>query len=396
MHDINNVPPFPPDPPQDPSWRNHATGGLSRSAKALRGALMVLLLVGGLFIGWQWGHANAVAPGNATTDRIVTGNNDTGSPDVADSVREAVIAKFTPSVVQINVQTGNGQSLGSGVIVDKRGYIVTNNHVVEGSQRMNVDLFDGAIVPAQITGADPLDDLAVVKIDPTRVKQLAVASIGASARLHVGQTVLAIGNPLGITQTVTSGIVSALNRTVSEGPSRTIIPGAVQTDAAINPGNSGGALVDLHGQLIGVPTLIALDPELNTPANGVGFAIPSDRVKFIAPQIISTGRVSHSGRASLGIRSASVNPIIANQNNLPVDHGALIVAVTAGGPAARAGLRMNDIITEVDQQQVADISALEDALLNKSPGDTVKVHVYRESQQLNTTVTLDELSVNQQ
>lgn len=395
MHDINNVPQFPPHPPQDESWRNHATGGLSRTAKALLGALMVLLLVGGLFIGWQLGHADAVAPGNAATNGIAAGNNDTARSDAADGVRETVISKFTPSVVQINVQTKNAQSLGSGVIVDKRGYIVTNNHVIEGSQSMNVDLFDGAVVPAQITGTDPLDDLAVVKVDPASVKQLAVAPVGSSAHLRVGQAVLAIGNPLGITQTVTSGIVSALNRNVSDEAGGAIIPGAVQTDAAINPGNSGGALVDLHGQLIGVPTLIALDPELNTPANGVGFAIPSDRVKFIVPQIISTGRVIHSGRASLGIRSATVDPIIANQNSLPVNHGVLIAALIAGGPAARAGLRTNDIITQVDRQPVADTSTLEDVMLDKSPGDSTTVHVYRGRQQLNVSVTLGELSVDQ-
>src|SRR5207247_3888284 len=132
-------------------------------------------------------------------------------------------------------------------------------------------------------------------------------TVGDSAKLQVGQEVLAIGNPLGITQTVTNGIVSALNRNVSEGPNGAIIPNAIQTDAPINPGNSGGALVDLQGNLVGIPTLTAIDPEFKTPANGVGFAIPSNRVKLIAEQIINTGKVTHTGRAALGVSVTSVN-----------------------------------------------------------------------------------------
>src|SRR5262249_31366370 len=156
-------------------------------------------------------------------------------------------------------------AIGSGVLIDRRGYIVTNNHVIEGGQNINVTLYDGSTLPAQLTGADSADDLAVIHITPP--KNIAAASIGDSSKLRVGQAVLAIGNPLGITQTVTAGIVSALGRIIPEGPGSAVIINAVQTDAPINPGNSGGALVDMQGNLVGIPTLVPLDPEFNSPAN---------------------------------------------------------------------------------------------------------------------------------
>src|SRR5256886_6735666 len=168
---------------------------------------------------------------------------------------------------------------------------------------MTVTLYDGTNTPAHLVGTAPADDLAVVKITPPS-KGLTVATLGDSSKLKVGEDVLAIGNPLGITQTVTNGIISALGRNVDEGQGSAIIPNAIQTDAPINPGNSGGALVDLQGNLIGIPTLTAIDPEFNAPANGVGFAIPSNRVNFIATQIIQTGKVTHTGRAALGVRVA--------------------------------------------------------------------------------------------
>jgi S1-C subfamily serine protease len=302
-------------------------------------------------------------------------------------VREAVIAKVQPAVVQINVKTGQGGGLGSGVIIDQRGYIITNNHVVQGAQSTEVILYGGETIAGQIVGTDPPDDLAVVKITaPSRIR-LTVASLGDSSTLRVGQEVLAIGNPLGITQTVTNGIVSALNRTVET------IPDAVQTDAPINPGNSGGALVDLQGQLIGVPTATAIDPQFKAPANGVGFAVPSNRVKFIAPQLISSGRVTNSGRAALGVNVATVDPYLATQNQLPVDHGVLIVNVTPGGPAAQAGLKPADIIVQLDGKAVNDVSGLGAILLSKKPGDTVSVQFYRGNQQQTVNVRLGELQI---
>jgi S1-C subfamily serine protease len=205
---------------------------------------------------------------------------------------------------------------------------------------------------------------------------------------------MAIGNPLGITQTVTNGIISALGRSVNE-QNGAIIPNAIQTDAAINPGNSGGALVDMQGNLIGIPTLTAIDPEFNTPANGVGFAIPSNRVNFIATQIIQTGKVTHTGRAALGVRIADVDPTLAAQDNLAIDHGAMIVSVVPNGAADQAHLQAGDVIVKIDNKQVTDTASLGDALISKSPGDTVSVQIYRGNQQMTVSVKLGELQLNQ-
>jgi len=259
-------------------------------------SLVLLLVLGvGLFAGWQFGRTSAastgaiheVGIGSQSAVPALSGNNE-------QAVREAVLAKVRPAVVEVNVTTQQGGAIGSGGIIDSRGYIVTNNHDVDGAQSMTVTLYDGTNLQAQLVGTDPADDLAVVKITPPS-KGLTVVQLGDSSRLTVGQDVMAIGNPLGITQTVTNGIISALGRSVSEGQGGATISNAIQTDAAINPGNSGGALVDMQGNLIGIPTLTAIDPEFNTPAGGVGFAIPSNRVATIVPQIISTGSVSQNG-----------------------------------------------------------------------------------------------------
>jgi S1-C subfamily serine protease len=319
----------------------------------------------------------------AVTVPPLSGNN-------IDTVREAVIAKVRPSVVEVNVSIPGGSGIGSGVIVDRRGYIVTNNHVVSNAQSIQVVLYNGTKLQAQLVGTDPADDLAVLKITPPS-SGLTVATLGDSSKLQVGQDVMAIGNPLGITQTVTSGIVSALGRSVSEGQGGATIPNAIQTDAPINPGNSGGALVDLQGNLVGIPTLTAIDPEFNTPANGVGFAIPSNRVAFIVPQIIANGSVTHTGRAYLGVNLTSVDATLAAQDRLAVDHGALVVNVVSGSPAASAGLQSGDVIVQIGNSQVNDVQSLSDILVNSSPGQRVALKVYRGSQQLTVNVTLGEL-----
>ena len=356
-------------------------------------ALLVVLNIG-LFAGWQIGRNNSVtlapisAPLQTGTAPPVTvpplsANN-------IETVREAVIAKVRPAVVEVNVTTSSGNALGSGVIIDSRGYIVTNNHVVNGANTIQVVLIDGKQLSAQLAGTDPSDDLAILKITPP-AGGLTVATLGDSSKLRVGQDVLAIGNPLGITQTVTNGIISALGRTVSEGQGGATLPNAIQTDAPINPGNSGGALVDLQGNLVGIPTLAAIDPEFGAPASGVGFAIPSNRVKLIAEQIIATGKVTHTGRTALGIRAADVDPTVAAQNNLSVNRGALIVSVNPNGAAAQAGLQAGDVIVQIDNQAVNDTSSLTNALANKNPGDTVSVKIYRGNQQLTINAKLGEL-----
>lgn len=283
------------EPVPPPPIMNKQRGGRFRTGAIIALTLVLLVFGAGLFAGWVFGR-NASASGINTglqqssngpvaTVPSLTGNN-------IDAVREAVIAKVRPAVVEVDGTTANGQALGSGELIDVRGYIVTNNHVINGARSVRVVLYDGANVPASIVGTDAHDDLAVVKIQPPNGK-LSVATLGDSSKLRVGQSVLAIGNPLGITQTVTNGIVSTLGRTVSEGQGGAILPNAIRTDAPINSGNSGGALVDLQGNMVGIPTLTAIDPEFNTPASGVGFAIPSNRVNFIVPQIIQNRHLEY-------------------------------------------------------------------------------------------------------
>ena len=311
------------------------------------------------------------------------------------ALRERALANVRPSVVQINVRTQNGGSLGSGEIIDPRGYIVTNNHVIAGGQSFQVEMFNGTRLPAQLTGADPFDDLAVIKINPPA--RMTVIKVGDSSKLQVGQDVVAIGNPLGITQTATGGIVSALGRTIPEegqGTGRGVILDAIQTDAAINPGNSGGALVDLDGNLVGIPTLVPIDPEFNTPASGVGFAIPANRVKFIAPQLITNGNVTHSGRGDLGVRVTDVDPAVAAQLQLAVNSGVLVVDVANNGPADQAGLRQGDVIVQVDNTQVRNVSTLSDIIISKDPGTTINLQIYRGTQQMSIKVKLGELQVS--
>lgn len=390
---------YQPEPGQMPPSPMTPPNGQRRSGGARAGAILLLVVLlavifgVGLFAGWQFGRT-ATAPGSSSVGTLEPSTAPTatvpalGSNNV-EAVREAVIAKVKPAVVQVNVTTGNGGGIGSGVIIDRRGYIVTNNHVVSGVLSIQVVLYDGTKLTAQLTGTDPADDLAVIKINPPR--NMVVATLGDSSKLVVGQDVLAIGNPLGITQSVTNGIVSALNRTVNEGQGGSTIPGAIQTDAPINPGNSGGALVDMQGNLVGIPTLTAIDPEFNTPANGVGFAIPSNRVSFIVPQIIANGHVTHTGRAALGVQVVDVDQTLAAQDNLAVDHGALIVSVLPNGAAATAGLQAGDVIVQIGNTQISDTNSLGSVLATHNPGDTVAVHIYRGNQQQTINVKLGEL-----
>lgn len=353
----------------------------------------VLLLVVGAIIG---GLVVSNVPASGTRALAATKAAAAPASSVpttsAEKLREHAIAKAGPATVEVkNVGIG----LGTGVIISSDGYIVTNNHVVAGAHQLTVTLANGKTVGAVLRGTDPYDDLAVIKINATN---LPTATFGNSSDLIVGQEVMAIGNPLGIVRTVTDGIVSALHRTVSEGPnSKGSILNAVQTSAAINPGNSGGALINLAGQVIGIPTLTAVDPQFNAPASGVGFAIPSNTVKSIAAQIMKYGKVIHSGRAALGVTVVPqpIDAQIAQQYNLPVDHGILIYSVTSNGPAAKAGLKKGDIIVKVDGNAIASYDDLLAALANKKPGDTAMVTAVTSQGKTQTyKVTLGELSVS--
>ena len=247
-------------------------------------ALVLALIFGtGLFAGWEFsqGGTHTITPtssiGPASGVAALTG------AVTPETLQEAAIAKIEPAVVELNVTTAQGQQIGSGVIIDAKGDIITNQHVVNGGQTIEVVLSTGRTEQALLVGSDVADDLAVVRIQP--FAQMVVAQIGDSSQLTVGQEVLAVGNPLGITETATKGIVSALNRSVSESTGTTISH-AIQTDAAVNPGNSGGALVNMQGELIGIPTMTAINTEFNTAASGVSFAIPSNLVKTVLQHML--------------------------------------------------------------------------------------------------------------
>lgn len=379
MATSNESPGTPAQGPQ-PVAPQRTAGGLATWAIVV---ILIVVLGVGVLGGWLLGR-NTSAASNASPSPQRGADQDTARVSVAE--------KFRPSVVQINVTTQNGQGgLGSGTIIDSRGYIVTNDHVVTGAKSLQVELFDGTKLSAQLTGLDPLDDLAVVKITPPQ--RMAVAKFGNSSELQVGQTVLAIGNPLGITQTVTSGIVSALGRNVPEGEGGAVIFNSVQMDAPINPGNSGGALVDLQGDLVGIPTLTIVNPSSNTPASGVGFAIPANRAEFIVPQLIQSGRVTNTGLADLGLEGTNVDATVAAQLQLPVTQGVLVTGVDTNGTAAQAGLKAGDVIVRINDTAVTDNSALLNNVLNKSPGEKVALQVYRGTQRSTVNVTLGTLHI---
>ncbi|MGI9145730.1 MAG: S1C family serine protease [Chloroflexota bacterium] len=279
--------------------------------------------------------------------------------------------------------------MGSGVIYDAQGHILTNNHVVAGSQQLQVSLPDKRSFPATMVGADPQTDLAVVQIESDN---LPVAQLGDSGQLQVGDWVVAIGNALALPggPTVTQGVVSALGRTVQEpgdtpNSSGPFLFNAVQTDAPINPGNSGGALVNLQGQVIGINTLVAGQAEPGVQAQGIGFAIAIATAKPIADELVSTGHAVHP---YLGIQYGQLTPAIAKQLGVNAQNGVAIGAVAPGSPAAKAGLRPKDVITEADGQQLTEESSLVQALSQHKPGETVPLSVLRGGQQLTVQVTL--------
>ncbi|WP_459802006.1 S1C family serine protease [Herbidospora sp. RD11066] len=302
-----------------------------------------------------------------------------------ESAYEDVIHRVLPSIVQIT--TGN--ALGSGIVFDAQGHIVTNAHVVGDSRNFEVTLPTGGPArKATLVGSFPAGDLAIIKVDDPR--GLTPATFGDSTKLRVGQIVLAMGNPLGFSGTVTSGIVSALGRTVlgpaERGSQGSTITNAVQTSAPINPGNSGGALVDLRGEVIGIPTLGANNPEQG-PADGIGFAIPSATATDIGKQIIQNGRVVNTRRAALGVQVGTA----IGDNGEPI--GVQVGAVTRNGPSAKAGIRPGDVITSVNGQATEDTATLSEVLATLKPGQKVPVVVKRpDGSQTTVQVTLGELA----
>jgi serine protease Do len=271
------------------------------------------------------------------------------------------------------------EGLGSGVIITKDGYILTNNHVVDGAEEVKVALQDGREFTAKVIGRDPKSDVAVVKID---AKDLPTIAIADSDKVEVGDVVLAIGNPFGIGQTVTTGIVSATGRGGAVGLD---YEDFIQTDAAINPGNSGGALVDSEGRLIGINTAILSRSGGN---QGIGFAIPSNLARDVAQDLVREGHVT---RGYLGVMIQDVNPALAKEFKLKDNHGALIGEVTDNSPAQKAGLKEGDVILEYNGKKVSDSRHLKLEVARTHPGEAVPVKVLRDGSTKNLEVTVKEM-----
>jgi S1-C subfamily serine protease len=275
----------------------------------------------------------------------------------------AVVAKVRPQVVEISTTTG----LGSGVIYDAGGDIVTNDHVVGSATTFKVQMVNGQTLTASLVGAYSPDDLAVIRV--TGARNINPATFGNSAALQIGDIVFAVGNPLGLASSVTEGIVSYNGRAVSEG-NGVELPSTIQTSAPINPGNSGGALVNLAGAVVGIPTLAAVDQqEGGGAAPGIGFAIPSNTITRIAPQLIATGRVTNSGRAALGIAGADAVDAAGNPAGVTVSH------VTPGGAADKASIVAGDVITAVNGHSVTSLADLQNILAGLTPGAPTSVTV---------------------
>ncbi len=377
--------------------------------------LLAGIVLGGLafWAGAHWGHPGPLVvtarPGAAATASSSGGTASTGPLTTDEQVNIRIYKQASPAVANIITRTVEYdfffnavpvEGAGSGFVIDPKGYILTNYHVVADAEKIEVLLGDQhaqSRYPAKFIGADQRNDVALVKIDP-KGAQLVALPLGDSGALEVGQKVLAIGNPFGFQSTLTTGVVSALGRTVQTGQN-TFIEDAIQTDAAINRGNSGGPLLDTRGQVIGINS--AIYSPTGTTA-GVGFAIPINLAKRIANDLISEGRVR---RANLGVEVTPLFEDLANYLKFPVKQGLLIERATAGGPAAKAGLRGGnspvtdglrrymtggDLIVSVDGKPVATQLDLNLALNRKRPGDTIQIEYYRGRQKMEVTVTLGE------
>jgi S1-C subfamily serine protease len=338
------------------------------------GVIAALTLAGCSSVG------SATASPSSPTPALTTPSATVGAPGtVLQQVFVNVVNKVRPSVVEISTSSG----LGSGVVFDAQGDIVTNDHVVGTATQFQVTYFTGQTVTGSLVGAYPAGDLAVIKASPSN--GVTPATFADSTKLQVGDIALAVGNPLGLASSVTEGIVSFTGRTVPEG-NGVVLPDVVQTSAAINPGNSGGALVNIDGQVIGIPTLGATDPQLGGgAAPGIGFALPSNVAKLIAGQLVSQGKVTNGGRATLGITGANS----VNQAGQP--GGVIVRTVQPGGPAASAGMQAGDVIVQINGQPTPSLSVLHGILAGLSAGSASVTIVHANGSQQTVQVGLTNL-----
>jgi putative serine protease PepD len=373
----------------------------------------VVLILGAYWVGARWGEhqprkVEALPLGSSDAEKETNASQRDATLDPDEAINVRVYKQASPAVANILTKATQYdffmdpvpvEGAGSGFVIDPRGYILTNYHVVQDAQSIEVVLGDQSRYPAKFIGADKRNDVALIKVDP-KGKQLAALNLGDSSTLQVGQKVLAIGNPFGFQSTLTTGVVSALGRTVQTSDT-TFIDEAIQTDAAINRGNSGGPLLNSHGEVIGINSAI-YTPSGTTA--GIGFAIPINTAKTIAHDLMTEGRVR---QAFLGVQTLPVGGWLAEALDLPVQDGLLIEAVTRGGPAAAAGLHGGDrealagmrriiiggdVIVAVDGQKIANQFDMNVILNRKRPGDTVTVTVYRGGKKMDIPVKLGERS----
>ena len=359
-------------------------------------AVLFGVIGGGVMGGLAGYYAAQAAPAhssNATLASSITTAPQTGPSSVANVTLQEnsavidAVKKVQPAVVTVVNQmqpqrSFRGMSIsptasGSGVIIDPKGYIVTNNHVIDGAQSLQVIFADGSKADATLVGTDSILDIAVIKVSG---KMPAVAQFGNSGALEPGQVAVAIGSPLGDYRgTVTVGVISGLNRTVDTET------GLIQTDAAINNGNSGGPLIDSAGQVVGINTLVVRSSGSGNIAEGLGFAIPSNLVRDVANQLITTGKVEHP---YIGIAYQQVDPVAMSQLNLNTTNGIVVTQVDPNSPAAQAGLQEGDVILALNGQTLDADHVLTGLLLTHKPGETITLTVLRNGQQMQTSVTL--------
>lgn len=373
--------------------------------------LLTSCLIGLTACGRLGGYNNPAPPPPASNTPVITTSNNTGGAVASPTSFADVVARVAPAVVTIHSarraraprqhpffddprfreffglprapqqDAPAVRGLGSGVIVSNEGYVLTNHHVIDGAEEITVELTDHRTYNARLIGSDPPSDLAVLKIDENN---LPVLTMGNSDQARVGDMVLAIGNPLGLEQTVTAGIISAKGR--STGLSDGSFEDFLQTDAPINQGNSGGALVSATGELIGINSQI-LSP---TGGNiGIGFAIPVNMARNVMDQLIRGGSVR---RGSLGVTIQALTPQAVTRLGLQSARGALVASVVSGGPAERAGVRPGDVITAFNGNPVVDPNALRNAVAGTAPGSQVELTVWRDGREQGLRVTLGELS----
>ncbi len=367
-------PPEGPPPPAAPPGGGHAPRG--RSSTTILAAVVAAVVATGVAVPTTL----ALSERGGSPDPAVATSTETGTPTSAGSGEARPIAdiarEVSPSVAAVAVAGATGQGAGSAVVIGEDGHLVTNAHVVEGADAVRVTLPDGTASDAEVVGVDPVSDLAVLRVDATDLPVLEIAD----GLPEVGDAGLAIGSPFGLDGSVTTGVISALGRSVPT-------PGAplvdlLQTDAAINPGNSGGALVDGDGRLIGINTAILSSTGSNT---GVGFAIPVETVERVTEQLIATGTVEH---AFLGIQGVTLGTEVAERYGLETPEGAVIIAVEPDGPADAAGLREGDTITAIGDRPVTSMEELSGRVQGSEVGATTTLSVVRDGETTTVDVTL--------